>query len=76
MHQAPGAVPLPKEPGWGVHWASASHYQAWEDGRVIWSSPAVQVRESLLIESGNFPVRRGLRGRFERNVVNLEENKI
>lgn len=59
-----------------MRWASATHSQGWEVGWVIWSSPAVQVRESLLTESGNLPMRRGLRGHFERNVVNLEENKI
>lgn len=47
----------------------------WKDIRVTWSSPVVKIRESLLTESGNFPVR-GFRGRSERDVVNLEVDKI
>lgn len=59
-----------------MHWASASRCQAWEDGRVIWSSPAAQVKGSLLTESGNVPVRRGLRSPLQRNAVNLEESEL
>lgn len=47
----------------------------WKDIRVTRSSPIVKITESLLAESGNFPVR-DFRGRSERDVVNLEVDKI
>ncbi|KAK1329037.1 hypothetical protein QTO34_011208 [Cnephaeus nilssonii] len=47
----------------------------WKDIRVTWSSPVVKIRESLLTELGNFPVR-DFRGRSERDVVNFEVDKI